>query len=117
SRTSRRRRRLAARAGGSAEACARLSGQPTHRKRIGMSSTAFEQHGDELAIIGIAGRFPGARTLDAFWQNLCDAVESIASFSDQELLAAGADPAQVRDPNYIRSRGVLDDIEWFDASF
>ena len=45
-----------------------------------------------IAIVGMAGRFPGARNIPEFWQNLRDGVESIRDRSDAELLAAGASP-------------------------
>lgn len=71
----------------------------------------------ELAIIGLAGRFPGAKSIDEFWQNLRDGVESIKFFSDEELTSAGIDPAVLSDPHYVKARSVLDGIELFDASF
>lgn len=70
-----------------------------------------------IAIIGMAGRFPGAKSVTEFWQNLSNAVESISYFSDEELLAAGVDPADVRDRNYVKAGFVLEDIEMFDAAF
>lgn len=73
--------------------------------------------GLEVAIIGMSGRFPGAKNLAAFWHNLCHGVESIAFFTDQELASAGLDPVLLWDPNYVKARGVLEDIEWFDAAF
>src|SRR5215210_3014242 len=73
--------------------------------------------GLEVAIIGMAGRFPGARNIDEFWRNLRDGVEGISFFSDQELLASGVDPAMLDDPLYVKARGVLEDIELFDAAF
>ncbi|MGK3959521.1 SDR family NAD(P)-dependent oxidoreductase [Sorangium sp. So ce118] len=72
---------------------------------------------DQIAIIGMAGRFPGARSVDAFWQNLRDGVESIAALSDQDLAAAGVPPEVASDPSYVRARAVLDEVEWFDAAF
>ena len=42
-----------------------------------------------IAIVGMAGRFPGARDLGHFWRNLRDGVESITRFSDEELAASG----------------------------
>jgi len=44
---------------------------------------------ESIAIIGMVGRFPGAADVDQFWRNLCNGVESVTSFSDEELLAAG----------------------------
>jgi acyl transferase domain-containing protein/acyl carrier protein len=74
-------------------------------------------HGDELAIIGIAGRFPQAGNTERFWQNLREGVESIISMSEQELVAVGVDPALLQNPQYVKARAILDDVEWFDASF
>ncbi|MCP4663549.1 MAG: amino acid adenylation domain-containing protein, partial [bacterium] len=71
----------------------------------------------EIAIIAVAGRFPGAGTIEAFWRNLRDAEESITFFSAEELLARGADPALVSDPYYVRAGGVVDGADDFDADF
>ncbi|HLF24981.1 MAG TPA: SDR family NAD(P)-dependent oxidoreductase [Anaerolineae bacterium] len=73
--------------------------------------------GLDIAIVGMAGRFPGAQNLDAFWQNLCDGVESISFFTDEELKASGVDPAEFNLPQYVRAAPVLKDIEFFDADF
>ncbi|MHC5732354.1 MAG: beta-ketoacyl synthase N-terminal-like domain-containing protein, partial [Nostoc sp.] len=70
-----------------------------------------------MAIIGIAGYFPGAKSLDKFWQNIRDGVESIAVFSDEELLSEGIKQTVINDSNYVKSRAVLEDIDLFDASF
>lgn len=73
--------------------------------------------GIEIAVIGMAGRFPGARNLDQFWQNLRSGVESIKFFTDEELIAKGVAARILDDPNYVKAEAVLDDIEMFDASF
>jgi acyl transferase domain-containing protein len=73
--------------------------------------------GIEIAVIGMAGRYPGARDLDQFWQNLCEGVESIKFFTDEELLAKGVDAGALDDPDYVKAEAILDDIEMFDASF
>src|ERR1044072_7749972 len=73
--------------------------------------------GIEIAVIGMAGRFPGAKNLEQFWQNLCDGVESINFFTDEDFLARGGDAQLLDDPNYVKVEAVLDDIEMFDASF
>ena len=70
-----------------------------------------------IAIVGMAGRFPGAKNIDAFWDNLRNGVESLTLFSDEELLASGIDSALFNDPQYVRSGSILDDAEWFDAGF
>lgn len=71
----------------------------------------------DIAVVGMAGRFAGARNLGEYWKNLRDGVESIQSFSDEQLLAAGVDPAELADPNYVKSGAVLPDMEMFDAPF
>ncbi len=73
--------------------------------------------GNEVAIIGMAGRFPGAKTLKQFWQNLHDGVESITSFTSQELLQSGVEHTSLSDPEYVRARAILDDVDLFDADF
>ncbi|NJN10371.1 MAG: type I polyketide synthase [Richelia sp. RM1_1_1] len=70
-----------------------------------------------IAIIGMAGRFPGAKSIDQFWQNLCDGKESISFFTNEELIASGVDPVLLNDPQYVKASAVLDDTEMFDASF
>lgn len=73
---------------------------------------------EPIAIIGMAGRFPGAKNVDEFWLNLCDGVESISSFSDEELRAAAVvEESWLNESNYVKAGFVLDDIEMFDASF
>ena len=72
---------------------------------------------EAIAVVGMAGRFPGARDLDAFWSLLDEGREGIRFFSDDELLAAGVDPARLDDDHYVKGRGALDDPELFDAAF
>ena len=76
-----------------------------------------ERPAEGLAVVGMAGRFPGAGDLDAFWRNLCNGVESIAVFSREELEAAGVDRALLDDSRYVPARGALEGIELFDAAF
>jgi acyl transferase domain-containing protein/acyl carrier protein len=73
--------------------------------------------GTEIAIIGLAGRFPGARNVDQFWRNLRDGVESITFFTDQELESMGVDRAVLRDPHYVKAASIIDEVEMFDAAF
>ena len=71
----------------------------------------------DIAVIGLAGRFPGAPDVESFRRNLAAGVESITFFTAEELLAAGVDPALLADPRYVRASPVLDDVELFDAAF
>ena len=70
-----------------------------------------------IAVIGMAGRFPGAHSTDELWTRLCAGDECISFFSAEEALAAGAQPEQVANPRYVCAAGVLNDIEYFDAEF
>jgi acyl transferase domain-containing protein/aryl carrier-like protein len=69
-----------------------------------------------IAIIGLAGRFPGAPDIHTFWNNLRMGVEAISFFSEAELEAAGIDPNLVRQPNYVKAAPILNEIETFDAA-
>jgi len=71
----------------------------------------------DIAIVGMAGRLPGARNLAELWQNLRDGVESVTFFTPEELTALGADPAAVRAPHFVRAAPVLAEADRFDAGF
>jgi amino acid adenylation domain-containing protein len=71
----------------------------------------------DIAIIGMAGRFPGARDIQAFWRNLKDGVESISFFTEAELAAAGVSAELLANPAYVRARPLLEDADKFDAEF
>lgn len=73
--------------------------------------------GLEIAIIGMAGRFPGASSLAEFWQNLRQGVESIQSFSEAELQAQGVESALLQHPQYVKAGAALAGIDQFDAEF
>ena len=70
---------------------------------------------ESIAIIGMAGRFPGAKNMQIFWDNLCHGIESIDFFDNPELNPNN--PDWLNHPNYVKAGGILDDIEYFDADF
>jgi acyl transferase domain-containing protein/thioesterase domain-containing protein len=70
-----------------------------------------------VAIISIACRFPGARTIDEFWHNLRNGIESVTTLSDDDLLSAGVNARTFRDPRYVRRVAIVEDADLFDASF
>ena len=72
---------------------------------------------ERVAIVGMAGRFPGADNVDQFWENLCNGVNSIQFLSDEELLNAGVDADTLNNPNYIKAYSSFADFDGFDASF
>ena len=80
-----------------------------------MSETGYT--GIEVAVVGMAGRFPGARNLAEFWRNLSEGRESVSFFTDEELLGRGVDASLLHDPNYVKAEAVLADVEQFDAAF
>jgi acyl transferase domain-containing protein len=82
-----------------------------------MSETHRPDRTTDIAVVGMSGRFPGAKNVDEFWQNLRDGVESIYFFTDGELLSAGVVPALLNNPAYVKARGILEDIDLFDADF
>jgi len=82
-----------------------------------MNKTDTDDSSVSVAVIGMAGRFPGARNIGEFWHNLCNGIESISSFSEEELLNSGVDPDLLKKQNYVKANSVLEDVEMFDASF
>jgi amino acid adenylation domain-containing protein len=69
-----------------------------------------------VAVVGMAARYPGARTVDELWQVLRDGRETVSFFSDDQL--DPGIPASLRtDAQYVKARGILEDAEQFDASF
>lgn len=71
----------------------------------------------DIAIIGLAGRFPGAQNVNQFWQNLRDGVCSVKRFNDAELLSLGVDEATFSRDDYVNANGVLADVDCFDGEF
>ncbi len=73
--------------------------------------------GLEIAVVGMACKFPGASNIHEFWDNLTTGKESISRFSDDELLEYGVQEKELSDPNYVKAKGLIKDAEYFDASF
>lgn len=70
-----------------------------------------------IAVIGLAGRFPGAENVEQYWHNICNGIESISYFSDEELLESGIDQELLKKANFIKARGVLGNTDLIDARF
>src|ERR1700712_3387133 len=79
--------------------------------------TANEVPDNAIAVIGMAGRFPGADSVSEFWDNLCRGEESIVTLSEEALTAAGVSAKTLAGPGYVRRAAMLDGIEEFDAEF
>ena len=71
----------------------------------------------DIAIVGMAGRFPGAANVDQFWENLVNGVESVRDFTEEQLIAAGVSPSEYLHADYIRRGTVLDDAYEFEPEF
>lgn len=72
---------------------------------------------NDLAIIGVACRFPGADTAEQFWENVCNGVCSIRELSEEELQAKGIPPEVYNDEDYRKIGALLDDVEQFEPTF
>jgi amino acid adenylation domain-containing protein len=70
----------------------------------------------KIAVIGMAGVFPGATTVAEYWDNRFAGLDSISRFTRDELLDAGFDEATIDDPRYVNARGYIA-ADTFDADF
>lgn len=82
-----------------------------------MSGSSEAQTGVEIAVVGMAGRFPDAPDVEVLWRNVCDGVESVRPLSDASLRACGVAAAALADPSYVKNGVVLPDVDLFDADF
>ncbi|PYP88083.1 MAG: beta-ketoacyl synthase [Blastocatellia bacterium AA13] len=71
----------------------------------------------DIAIIGMAGRFPGAADIEEFWDLLRAGAEPLTFFSDEELLSAGVPRSLVDNPEYVKTGSIINNIDKFDAGF
>jgi phthiocerol/phenolphthiocerol synthesis type-I polyketide synthase E len=78
---------------------------------------SYESEGFEVAIIGMAGRFPGARSLEEYWNNIRNGVESIRILNAGELAARGVTPERSSAPNFVPAAAQAPDTDLFAASF
>jgi len=70
----------------------------------------------DVAIIGMAGRFPGANSIDQLWEVLKNGEETISFFKPEELDGNIPDSLK-KDPLYVAARGVVPSAKEFDAQF
>lgn len=76
-----------------------------------------DERTSSIAIIGLAGRFPGAPDVDAFWRNIRDGVESITFYTDDELREAGVEDAYLASEHYVKAAAVIEGADLFDARY
>lgn len=84
---------------------------------MGRNGKDKKKYCNDIAVIGMSGRFPGARNIEEFWDNLIKGRETISFFSDKELKEAGISPVEYKNPNYVKAKGIIEDIDAFDADF
>lgn len=79
------------------------------------STTLVENY--DLAIIGMTGRFPGAPSLERYWEKLRDGVECIRQFNDDDLLRRGVPRSNLGAANFVKAGATLDGVDQFAATF
>ncbi|MBL4705301.1 MAG: type I polyketide synthase, partial [Flavobacteriales bacterium] len=79
--------------------------------------TSKKYTGLEVAIIGMAGKFPGAQNIDEFWENLKRGKSALTPIPEDELVANGVSQEVLNAPNYVKSKFSLEDKEYFDPGF
>ncbi|MFJ3170816.1 type I polyketide synthase [Streptomyces roseus] len=80
-----------------------------------MSDIETQEDGDGfIAVVGMAGRFPGAADIDEFWANISAGIDSVTRDAPQVVPGGAPDGG---DLTYVPSRGRLDGAEWFDADY
>ncbi|NQZ12614.1 MAG: AMP-binding protein, partial [Algicola sp.] len=82
-----------------------------------LRGTYNDSKATDIAIVGMACRFPGANTVEDFWQNLSQGKESISFFTAKEAKAAGVHADWYDDDQYVFAAPVIDDVDQFDAGF
>jgi phthiocerol/phenolphthiocerol synthesis type-I polyketide synthase E len=81
------------------------------------SSQSVSLPPNAIAVIGMAGRFPGADSVSAFWDNLRRGEESIVTLSEENLIAAGVSEQALANHAYVRRAALMSGIDEFDADF
>lgn len=71
----------------------------------------------DIAVVGMACRLPGARSLEEFWRLLHEGREARVELSDEHLRAAGVPAQLLADPDYVKAAMLLEGIDQFDAGF
>lgn len=82
-----------------------------------MIDNKIQTTGNEIAIIGISGRFPQANSIDELWKKIRNGEECIIHYKEEELRAEGISEYLLQQKNYIKSKGDISDIDMFDSSF
>jgi len=76
-----------------------------------------DRTGLEIAVIGMSCKFPGVSNLTEYWDVLKNGRETIHFFTDEELVEDGMDAVMLQSPNYVKAKGIIDGVEYFDSGF
>lgn len=76
----------------------------------------YDAYDSAVALVGMAGRFPGAPDVATLWRNALAGISGLREITDEELAAAGISAATAADPHYVRVGGPVDGIADFDAA-
>ena len=71
----------------------------------------------DIAIVGMSGQFPGATTLDEYWDNLINGVNSVTHINRWNPHSYYDEDPNVTDKSYINRSGLLEDMDKFDPLF
>jgi acyl transferase domain-containing protein/aryl carrier-like protein len=71
----------------------------------------------DIAIVGMAGRFPGAPDVDTLWRRVRNGDDCLVDLDPDDLIAAGLPPTLVHAPDYVRRAGIMEGIDQFDPGF
>jgi len=75
------------------------------------------EENNDIAVIGMSGSFPGADSIDSFWENLISAKCSISDVNDETLIQEGIAKEVFNDPSYVKKTASISNLKSFDAQF
>ena len=93
-----------------------MTAAPTEFDEAAAETEAQPDYESAVALVGMAGRFPGASSVARLWENLSRGTGGLRAIEDEEAIAAGLDPAVLADPNYVRVGGPVEGVDQFDAA-
>lgn len=75
------------------------------------------EYSGDIAVVGMACRFPGCNGLDDYWDLVAEGKSAVREFSASELSENGVSSERLDNPDYLRFKGALEGSEWFDEAF
>ncbi|GAA4279088.1 non-ribosomal peptide synthetase/type I polyketide synthase [Aquimarina mytili] len=73
--------------------------------------------GLEIAVIGMAGKFPEADNIEQFWDNLKNGKDCISDFTEEEVAEEGEQESLIKNPSYVKANAYLKNKKYFDSEF